>query len=512
MSIELAQAINSSVYNRPRFRTFSDNQLTFESFIENPSGVFYDIHTETMFTITTPDQGIDMSDNYGKTWRRIFTKDSVSDTYARNFYRHRLGYGFVWSYGANFCRITPGFTQAEHFGDMYHPLNSSLSVDEDNTSGVIMYGEYGGAGGIDGKRIWRSENYGATWTAIHEDLEIQHWHSVQRDPYTDNWWACAGDTNAQTRIKQSTDAGLTWTTKASGLQCYRTCGLGFTEAFILWAEDYPSALSGQVSVWKILRTDIDGDWNVKKTLVGKIEGPAYGIVKTREGKFLIWSPAENREYSAMYLTDGIDIVEIFRTNRYPGTETLSSGVAFATRVDRENRTILNLRECGLMPGQYNAAIVRIPTGVIGDKLPMPRRPYATAWYTAANISGTGTDIVSSDAILIPIASLGTFVSARIEIKFTEIRTGGTGSCEAWSLHSQAKEAATEGGTGGNIISSRLPASATAINRTINYEIPVVQGRFGSDESLDIKIKAKGSAADTAYLVSDIMARLIITPI
>lgn len=104
----------------------------------------------------------------------------------------------------------------------------------DDRQGNLYLGEYGPRGRGQSKRVWKTEDYGATWRVVFTapDSEGVHIHRVAVDPYTDFLWVTHGDREFQGTYL-STDRGETWT-KVRDAQ---PTSVVFTEDAIFWGED-----------------------------------------------------------------------------------------------------------------------------------------------------------------------------------------------------------------------------------------------------------------------------------
>ena len=118
-------------------------------------------------------------------------------------------------------------------------------IAQDSLSGAIVFGE--NASGVNSDlSLWRSTDDGQTWTEVLKRTpnDIRHWHSVQIDPYTKEWLATTGDTDAQVEWWRSSD-GINWTaivgadSGVEGSQMYRTLGVFFTQDSYVWGTDNP---------------------------------------------------------------------------------------------------------------------------------------------------------------------------------------------------------------------------------------------------------------------------------
>lgn len=340
--------------------------LTFNLGRTASKGIFYDTaaNRNEMFVISTfGEQGVLRSINSGKTWSKVFQRDSVTGINHKGFYRNEVGHGFIWTSGGNFCRTTPSFAIAETFTDMYAPLSMTNGIDQKPGTGLIMFAEYSGAGGIDGKRIWKTIDNGATWAVAHEDLGIGHWHSLQRDPYTGHWYACSGDANAGVKIIRSTDDGVTWVVLASGSQEFRNIGFGFSKTHLMWCPDYASAPSGTVKLYKIKREHLLGDWEANREIISStIEGPSYGIIKTKDGRFCFCTPAESREQSCIYITDGVKVKKILTTDKTPDSILAAPGFLFVSKPDYNNKILVEVNDCDFRNGS-SVYVANLPIGI-----------------------------------------------------------------------------------------------------------------------------------------------------
>jgi hypothetical protein len=144
-----------------------------------------------------------------------------------------------------------------------------------------------------------------------------------------------------------------------------------------------------------------------------------------------------------------------------------------------------------------------------------RFPIATAWVTTDNITGTGTSVVETTVMNIPMASLPAYTDLIVEVQFTQVRTGGTGSCLAWAKFPQEAGAGlTSDGAGPTVLYSTAQfTDTTPRTRVVRARFPfMMDGYSGAPPQKAVYVRAKGSAGDTEWAVSDIKARLIYTPL
>lgn len=143
-----------------------------------------------------------------------------------------------------------------------------------------------------------------------------------------------------------------------------------------------------------------------------------------------------------------------------------------------------------------------------------RFPVATAWVTTDNITGSGTTIVESTAINIPMASLPVFTDLIIEVQFTQVRTGGTGYCYTWAKFPQEAGAGlTVDAAGPTVLYTTAQLTDnTARTRTVRARFAIMLDGYNNVAQKTVYVRAKGSESDTEWAVSDIKARLIYTPL
>lgn len=115
--------------------------------------------------------------------------------------------------------------------------------------GVVYLGEYP-LGGETEPRVLRSTDAGRTWESYRALPEVRHVHAVQVDPYTDELWLSAGDTDEQSRIGRLDDDGLD--VVGTGSQRWRAVDLTFTPEAVYWGVD-----SSYTETNPILRLDRD---------------------------------------------------------------------------------------------------------------------------------------------------------------------------------------------------------------------------------------------------------------
>lgn len=260
----------------------------------------------------------------------------------------------VWAIGGRLKVLDKNFTLLKEHTGIYQPLNNLIGTSEAN--GIVMTSEYGGPNGIDGSKVWKSTDFGLTWTTVKEFADITHIHSVQYDRYGDCWWVCTGDPSSASQIWQSTNDGATWELKASGTQDYRLCGIGITRDRLIWIPDNPSAKDNN-KLWVINREDIDSDWTTnRQELSSSIHGACYGQAETADGRILFFTSAESSPYSALYISDGVKSKMLAKIQKKFGSSVLLAGFTNLTELNYLNSAYVLVREADKFKGVYQLNI------------------------------------------------------------------------------------------------------------------------------------------------------------
>lgn len=211
-------------------------------------------------------------------------------------------------------------------------ISSAHGMDQgpskDLTQNVAMVAEYGDSG-LAVVRVWRTTNRGATWTAVVTKTgnngtpgagEVAHFHNIQQDPFTKDWWYSAGDSDAQSHIARSTDNGLTWTTLYSGSQRERTCSFVFTPTHVYYGMDSAQKTLTHSKIVKIAKSDLSRE-DVATVYAGRA---VYSLTRTwTPNGFLVWSQSEGASNSVY---TGEERVQWFDLR----TETLHDVASFPT--------------------------------------------------------------------------------------------------------------------------------------------------------------------------------------
>jgi len=126
------------------------------------------------------------------------------------------------------------FYKCFHIPRGSRPLN--LCITPDN---IVYFGEYFGNSKNDQVHIYKSEDYGNTWTIAYTFPKgtINHIHGIFHDSFTNRLWIATGDTDNECMIGYSDDNFKTLNPILIGRQQYRACFLLFFEDSIVYATD-----------------------------------------------------------------------------------------------------------------------------------------------------------------------------------------------------------------------------------------------------------------------------------
>jgi len=173
--------------------------------------------------------------------------------------------------------------------------NVDATVLDGTYDNVIMFAEYvnTSAGAVATVRVWKTVDRGINWTVAFEQTadngttgsgEVRHFHTLQVDPFTNDWWLSSGDSNAQCKIWRSQNDGIDWTLLYSGSQEERTLSFVFELNHVYYGMDSPD--SGiDTNIYKITRATMDKEvvavaWN---------NLAVYSLTKTfYPDGFLVW--------------------------------------------------------------------------------------------------------------------------------------------------------------------------------------------------------------------------------
>lgn len=286
-------------------------------------------------------------------WEQVYISPSPQTYLPRATYRMENGNFLFWYYD-RLVVLSSDFNVIKTHTGVYNPLNLTVGIDE--RDGVVMFSEYRGDSGTNGNKIWRTQDYGLTIEIALEISGISHFHSVQSDPYTGDWYACSGDGTWSNQINHSDDNGETWSMLvndlASGGHNHRLVGIAFSETHLFWLPDNPNAGRNN-HIFRIARENIKDDWLVHEEIVMEnVEGASYGNVMTANGQTALWTSAENSPYSAIYMSDGDNGKEVARVQKVIGGTVLLSGFNTLTKVDKNNQAYLVIKHSHLVDGLY----------------------------------------------------------------------------------------------------------------------------------------------------------------
>lgn len=124
-------------------------------------------------------------------------------------------------------------------------------------------------------RIYASTDGGRTWELLVDTTEVRHFHGVFRDPYRDELWATAGDTDEQSAIGRLRDGRFE--PVGGGSQRWRAVGLAFTPTALLWGMDCSYAREVE-----LLRLDRDGTGD--PVTVGTTDASVYYAETLSDGR------------------------------------------------------------------------------------------------------------------------------------------------------------------------------------------------------------------------------------
>jgi hypothetical protein len=202
--------------------------------------------------------------------------------------------GSLWRTGDAGSTWTQALTDVEP--PLYAGIHAHLST--------VVFAEYSTT--AETLRIMRSTNQGANWTAVKSLTDIRHFHSVDRDPYTGDWYVTSGDTDSESRWWKSTDSGATFTaiTNMTGVQVV-TLGLSFpSPGAVVWASDADAPLAG---IYKASTSDLPGTMERVYTL----EGDAFVMAELPPALIVgTYNESRNRRRVLVSSVDGGETWEV----------------------------------------------------------------------------------------------------------------------------------------------------------------------------------------------------------
>ncbi len=185
-------------------------------------------------------------------------------------------------------------------------------------------------------KIFRSDDFGASWSVAHEfgPGEIRHIHSLQQDPYTDRLWVCTGDTHGESMIGWSDDEYKTIHPLGKGSQLYRTCRLVFSGDAIYWGADTGLESCSGIYSWNKVRGEL--------TRLKRIQGAVLQGTRLREGTIVMGTdregfPNEQDDSVRLFIISGEHILSAIECgtwkNKRPGFRFRFAKVRFQRNQD-----------------------------------------------------------------------------------------------------------------------------------------------------------------------------------
>ncbi|WP_311173537.1 glycosyl hydrolase [Halobellus ordinarius] len=124
-------------------------------------------------------------------------------------------------------------------------------------------------------RIRASSDGGRTWESVVESRDVRHFHGVHRDPYREELWVTAGDTDQQSAIGRLRDGQFE--PVGAGSQRWRAVDLAFTPTAVLWGMDCSYAREVE-----LLRLDRNGAG--EPVTVGTTDASVYYAETLSDGR------------------------------------------------------------------------------------------------------------------------------------------------------------------------------------------------------------------------------------
>ena len=166
------------------------------------------------------------------------------------------------------------------------PLRQALCEDD---TGRVYLGEYWLNEERDAVRLWRSDDDGVNWFAVHTwpAGSIRHIHFVQFDAHEKLLWVGTGDRGPECQIACSRDGGVSFSAVGRGSQIWRAVSALFTPEAILWGTDIGMGDADQPNY--IVR------WDRSTGALEKLmqtSGPVYYSAQTLDGVLVIGRAVE----------------------------------------------------------------------------------------------------------------------------------------------------------------------------------------------------------------------------
>lgn len=133
-------------------------------------------------------------------------------------------------------------------------------------------------------RLWASDDGGRSWSVRHTFSGHRHGHGLAADPARHALWVFFGDTNAQSGLYRSTDAGSTWTPLLTSQPGDVVDATVLGDGTLLFGQD----ISYLPPTPHVATLTPQGDYRE----LSAITGPAYSTHALRSGGFVVGAARE----------------------------------------------------------------------------------------------------------------------------------------------------------------------------------------------------------------------------
>ncbi len=330
------EAIKEDIFQEDYF-VITDSTASYELGVRLIDGIQFLEHvyntdkysaTKTVIGYDILTNSIMQSEDLGHTFNEVFVQDSVSwdKCFTTKKNRHLLwesNDSFIWVFDKNWTLI-----KKINNGDL--PWHGTWSIDENDD--VIMYAEYG----LNVERIdvWRSTDGGINWESVFwqygkgsNQPQIQHFHTLQFDPYQSNtWYLSSGDDPDHCKIWKSCDNGDTWLdvtdnnpSGTDGLDVHRYTAINFDKNYLYWGTD--DNLGNKAQFVRATRNE-----PLDVELVDSLDNFIRAMVETSHGYLFISEMKIHDEYGLcdfnIFITaDNMKCTEVYRFSNPDGVAT-----------------------------------------------------------------------------------------------------------------------------------------------------------------------------------------------